>query len=139
VKKTYLARVHGYVMRPSFAIDSSIARKPVIGGLRAVVQEGLSAHIDVDSVRPYSDGTTLIRAYPRTGRTNQIRLHMQSVGHPVKGDRAYGQGWAKGERFSDPNDRLYLFAHALKFPHPVTEETMAFRAEPSEWFTEDQK
>jgi len=135
VRKTYLARVQGQVSRPSFTVDSSIARNPGRGGLRAVVQGGLPAQTDVKTVRPCSDGTTLIRAYPRTGRTNQIRLHMQSVGHPVMGDRAYGRGLGKGEAFANPNDRLYLFAHAIQFPHPVTEEPMTFRAEPPEWFS----
>lgn len=56
-----------------------------------------------------------------TGRTNQIRVHLASKGHPVSGDRKYGHG----NEFS-PADRLCLHARVLEFIHPATEQTVHF-------------
>ena len=54
-----------------------------------------------------------------TGRKNQIRVHMQDIGHPVLGDRKYGNG-------QDPIGRLCLHAYRLHFYHPRTGEPMLF-------------
>ena len=56
-----------------------------------------------------------------TGRTNQIRVHLASKGHPVSGDRKYGHG----NEYS-PADRLCLHARVLEFIHPATEQTVHF-------------
>lgn len=56
-----------------------------------------------------------------TGRTNQIRVHLASKGHPVSGDRKYGHG-----NESSPADRLCLHARVLEFIHPATEQTVHF-------------
>lgn len=56
-----------------------------------------------------------------TGRTNQIRVHAASMGHPVTGDRKYGHG-----NYDSPIDRLCLHARVLEFTHPVTEKTVRF-------------
>lgn len=66
---------------------------------------------------PYS----LVELHLETGRTNQIRVHMASKGHPVVGDRKYGHG----NEFS-PVDRLCLHARVLAFIHPVTEKKVRF-------------
>lgn len=56
-----------------------------------------------------------------TGRTNQIRVHLASIGHPVVGDRKYGHG-----NEDSPIDRLCLHARILEFIHPATEKTIHF-------------
>lgn len=56
-----------------------------------------------------------------TGRTNQIRVHLASKGHPVSGDRKYGHG-----NECSPADRLCLHARVLEFIHPATEQTVHF-------------
>ena len=66
---------------------------------------------------------SLIELNLETGRTNQIRVHMQSVGHPVIGDRKYGHG----NEYS-PVDRLCLHAKVLEFIHPMTEKKVRFEA-----------
>ena len=58
-----------------------------------------------------------------TGRTNQIRVHMQSINHPLIGDRKYGHG----NEYS-PVDRLCLHAKVLEFIHPMTEKKVRFEA-----------
>ena len=64
---------------------------------------------------------SLVELNLETGRTNQIRVHLASIGHPVLGDRKYGHGNA----FS-PADRLCLHARVLEFIHPVKEQTIRF-------------
>lgn len=62
---------------------------------------------------------SLVELKLETGRKNQIRVHMQDLGHPVAGDSKYGNG-------SDPIGRLGLHAFRLKFYHPATGEEMDF-------------
>ena len=62
---------------------------------------------------------SLVELKLETGRKNQIRVHMQDIGHPVCGDRKYGDG-------SDPIGRLCLHANRLNFYHPRTGQLMNF-------------
>ena len=62
---------------------------------------------------------SLVELKLETGRKNQIRVHMQDIGHPVLGDRKYGDG-------NDPVGRLCLHAYRLDFYHPRTGEVMNF-------------
>ena len=74
-----------------------------------------------------NDEYSLVRLSLDTGRTNQIRVHLQSLGHPVTGDGKYG-----AER--DPLHRLGLHALNLCFHHPITQKIMRFSVpEPSEF------
>ncbi len=70
---------------------------------------------------------SLLRVQIETGRKNQIRVHMQSIGHPVVGDDKYGQT-AEGGKVKDPLKRLGLHASKLTFTHPVTKELLSFNA-----------
>lgn len=63
---------------------------------------------------------SLLELHLDTGRTNQIRVHLQAIGHPVVGDRKYGSGP------SASLDRLALHARILEFKHPKTGQTMHF-------------
>lgn len=62
---------------------------------------------------------SLVELKLETGRKNQIRVHMQDIGHPVLGDQKYGDGF-------DPIGRLCLHAYRLDFYHPRTGEVMNF-------------
>lgn len=66
---------------------------------------------------------SLVELHLETGRTNQIRVHLASMGCPVVGDRKYGHG-----NDSSPIDRLCLHAKVLAFIHPVTEKTVRFES-----------
>lgn len=70
---------------------------------------------------------SLVMLELETGRTNQIRVHLQSLGHPVAGDMKYH---AK----TDPADRLALHARSIKFVHPLTGRILSFEEpEPDSW------
>lgn len=64
---------------------------------------------------------TRVALYPITGRSHQLRLHMQVLGHPILGDNLYAEGAALSSV-----DRLMLHADLLELFHPVTQERMSF-------------
>ncbi|KZZ43249.1 hypothetical protein A3759_13590 [Thalassolituus sp. HI0120] len=61
-----------------------------------------------------------VRLLPKTGRSHQLRIHMQQLGHPIVGDSLYATGR------DHTNKRLCLHARELDFDHPVTTERMVF-------------
>ncbi len=67
-----------------------------------------------------SGNYSLVELNLETGRTNQIRVHLQSLNHPVVGDRKYGSN------NESPIDRLALHARVLEFIHPATEQKVHF-------------
>ncbi|MBQ7156829.1 MAG: RluA family pseudouridine synthase [Bacteroidaceae bacterium] len=75
-----------------------------------------------------ANGFSLMEMKLDTGRKNQIRVHMQDLGHPVVGDRKYG---STPEAYGDAADaagRLCLHAFKLEFTHPITREHLKFEA-----------
>lgn len=66
---------------------------------------------------------SLVELHLETGRTNQIRVHLASIGHPVVGDRKYGHG-----NDQSPIDRLALHAKEIALIHPITEKVVRFNA-----------
>lgn len=68
-----------------------------------------------------ANGYSLLELDLETGRKNQIRVHMQDLGHPIAGDGRYG-----GENYSNPIGRLALHAFKLCFYHPITGDLMEF-------------
>lgn len=65
---------------------------------------------------------SLLEIFLDTGRKNQIRVHMESLGHSIVGDKKYGSR-------SNPMQRLGLHSHVLGFTHPITKKHMEFKAE----------
>ena len=65
--------------------------------------------------------STRVALTPETGRTHQLRVHMQSLGHPILGDTLYATEQALAKA-----DRLQLHAEFLSFAHPETGETLSF-------------
>jgi 23S rRNA pseudouridine1911/1915/1917 synthase len=67
-------------------------------------------------------GTSLLRLRLETGRTHQIRVHLQAIGHPVAGDPEYGTAGLLGL------ERQFLHATRLAFEHPITGERVEFHS-----------
>lgn len=131
-KRTYVALVEGVFEQKEGTITTWLTEDPHTGmvyssptddgGQKAVTHyKVLKSTImgEGDQQLPVS----LVELNLETGRTNQIRVHMQSVGHPVIGDRKYGHG----NEYS-PVDRLCLHAKVLEFIHPMTETKVRFEA-----------
>lgn len=70
-------------------------------------------------------GTTRLLLEPVTGRSHQLRVHLQALGHPILGDALYADAAVQARA-----DRLLLHASALRLPHPVTGEPMQFDSAP---------
>ncbi len=89
VTKTYLAKIHGHPHEEKFACDAALGREAEQGGVRLIDPDGDEASTTFEVVRRLKDGTSLVRAFPFTGRTNQIRAHLWHLGFPIVGDPAY--------------------------------------------------
>lgn len=118
IERRYLVAVHG-TPPPAFSIDRPIARHPRDRLRMAVVPEG-SGRAAVTHVRVLEqwDGVAFCEARLETGRTHQIRVHLESAGFPVLGDPVYGR---RADRRGLP--RQFLHAYRLAFDHPIPGES----------------
>ena len=115
VKKTYLALVHGSVTANAGRIEAPIGRDARQRTRMAVVPDGRPA-ITGYRVRERFPGWTLLELDLVTGRTHQIRVHLEAIGHPVAGDPVYGTGTSR--RGPDGLGRLFLHAWRLELASP---------------------
>lgn len=92
VKKTYLALVDGIVLEEAGLIQNRLGKAGERGGrpVWASTPEGEEAITEWE-VAEHGDEATFVRCHPITGRTHQLRVHLSSMGHPILGDRHYGQ------------------------------------------------
>jgi RluA family pseudouridine synthase len=147
VKKTYVARVHGNPSWESTTCDLPIGAEPSgTGGVRQIDHQGQAAQTHFRVLLRYEDGTTLVEAIPLTGRTNQIRIHLQELGHSIVGDATYSsteltntQGVSessagKGDVFS-PDQPQAICLHALRvnLQHPESLEPETFESPLPQW------
>jgi 23S rRNA pseudouridine1911/1915/1917 synthase len=132
VKKEYLALVYGSCGEEEFEVNAPIARHPRDRKRMAVVRSGKEA-ITFFKVEARWRTFVLFRAFPRTGRTHQIRVHLAHRHLPIVGDTVYGyrnRGVLRTGLSLLCNRRggFYLHAHRITLDHPRTGETMTFEA-----------
>ncbi len=135
VEKRYLVKVDGIPAEDHFTCDASISAQVGPAGSREIDADGLESKTEFTVLRRNQDGTALLEARPFTGRTNQIRLHLQHLGLPVCGDPLYG---AEGDPAGLPTlaldaPPLCLHAWKIRFQHPLTNERVDFTAPPPAW------
>jgi 23S rRNA pseudouridine1911/1915/1917 synthase len=137
IRRLYLAAAWGHLAESHLRIDAPIGRDPRNRKRMAMVEEGRRAVTRV-RVRERWRSAELLEVALETGRTHQIRVHMAHIGHPIVGDTVYGVGWERGMGSQDHGwakglarrtPRHFLHAARLSFEHPLTGETMSFRAE----------
>jgi 23S rRNA pseudouridine1911/1915/1917 synthase len=125
VIKRYLALVHGMVALDKGSIDAPIGRNPRNRQQMAIMaQDGREARTHFRVLERFSRHTLLLLQL-ETGRTHQIRVHLQAIGHPVVGDPVYTTGSGKA-RTHLPLTRQFLHAYQLEFVHPTSGETLKF-------------
>ncbi|MDU4962598.1 MAG: RluA family pseudouridine synthase [Sporomusaceae bacterium] len=89
LKRTYWALVQGQLTPPAATISAAIGPHPSLANRRAVSTNGETAITHYRTLRVLGD-TSLLELTLATGRTHQIRVHLDHIGHPVIGDRMYG-------------------------------------------------
>jgi len=124
VKKTYLALVQGTVAAPVGRIEAPIGRDPKHRTRMAVVTDGRASTTGY-RVRERFAGWTLLELDLITGRTHQIRVHLDAIGHPVAGDPLYGTGTSR----RGPGGLGRLFLHAWKLELSAPSSGRLIRAE----------
>ena len=131
VGKIYDALVIGRLARDAGEIHAAIARHPTHRKRMAVHDDsdGRAAHTSYRVVERFAHATH-VEAEIHTGRTHQIRVHFQFLGHPLVGDGTYG---AKlNQKFAEltgcPAPRVLLHARKLSFVHPRTGKSVNFTA-----------
>ena len=131
-KRTYVALVEGKLDQQEGKITSwltedsrtaLVSSSPVDNGGQLAITNYKVLKENVSDIGSPELDVSLVELNLETGRTNQIRVHMASIGHPVIGDRKYGNG-----NESSPIDRLCLHARVLEFIHPMTERKVRFEA-----------
>jgi len=118
VKREYLALVYGELDHPG-TVEAPLARDPFNRTKRTVHAMGKPAVTHYEVIERFP-GVTLLRCRLETGRTHQIRVHMQHIGHPLVGDTVYSAG--RRGHMKIPFPRQALHAERLGLVHPVSGE-----------------
>jgi 23S rRNA pseudouridine1911/1915/1917 synthase len=122
VHREYLALVDGIPPSRTGTVDAPIGRDTRDRTRMAIDGESAREAVTHFEVVEYVGSATLLSVVLDTGRTHQIRVHLQAIGHPVLGDPTYGEGPFLGL------ERQWLHATRLHLPHPVTGEELEFHA-----------
>lgn len=133
VDRRYLALVHGVIAHDTGMIDAPIARAEK-ERTRMAVRDTQSARESITTFRVLErfehgsrdDGYTLIDCKLFTGRTHQIRVHLEYAKHPLVGDPVYTSGAPSAPAADLGLDRQFLHSFQLAFEHPVTGESLRF-------------
>lgn len=121
-KRTYVALVEGKVAKEKDRIVSWLTENEVSLKIRSSkTDNGGKEAITNYKLLKSNEEFSLLEIELETGRKNQIRVHLESIGHPIVGDRKYGSSVSIG--------RLALHARVLEFYHPVTGEIMHFETQ----------
>lgn len=128
VTRKYIALTEGVIPHNLGKVTTPIGRDPKNRQKMACVEGGKESITNFKVLHRY-EKNTLIECVLETGRTHQIRVHMNYIGFPIVGDPKYGM------RKTDTEFGQYLHAQTLGFIHPKTEEYMEFESELPEFFT----
>ncbi len=127
--RIYHALVYGVIAENRGRINAPIARSESDRKKMAVVENGKPAITNFKVLKRFKD-FTYIECKLETGRTHQIRVHLDYIGHPLVGDKTYGRRKVIGDLGQ------FLHAKTIGFYHPKTNEWMEFDSELPEYFKE---
>ena len=119
--RKYIALVHGVIMHDTGTIDAPIGRDKNDRKKMAVCEDGKPAVTHFRVLERY-ENATLLELKLETGRTHQIRVHMNYIGHPIVNDPLYGR-----RKIIDDSGQC-LHAQELGFTHPTTHKFLKFEA-----------
>lgn len=121
VQKTYMALAWGVPEAKRGIIDQPLAANPddrPLQQVSAAGKEAITAYTVLES-NP-DQNCSLLRLEPKTGRTHQLRVHMQHLGHPILGDTFYGH-----EQCQTAKPRLCLHAEKIEFVQPISKKAVS--------------
>ena len=131
-KRRYHALVHGIINESKGRINAPIGRDKNDRKKMAVVKDGKEAITNFTVLKRFKE-FTYIECALETGRTHQIRVHMQFIGHPIVGDQSYGRRKPIGDQGQ------FLHAKTIGFIHPRTNEWVEFDSEIPQYFSDFMK
>ncbi|GAB2563169.1 RluA family pseudouridine synthase [Spirosoma aerophilum] len=127
-ERTYVALVEGVPTSEKGRITSYLRESKALIVYSSQNPDTGQLSITNYTILKANNGYALLELELETGRKNQIRVHMQDIGHPIAGDTKYGAT-------TDPIGRLGLHAETLAFEHPITGQPMRFSAPVPKLFT----
>lgn len=139
VEKWYLARVWGSPADDEFRVDAKISAEAGVLGAREIDEaQGKAAVTDFKVLSRDADGSSLLEVRPRSGRTNQIRIHLWQAGYPIVGDPVYLRDGARGEvqTLSVDDPPMCLHSWKLALVHPLSREKVVYEAPAPGWVGE---
>ncbi len=128
-KRTYHAICYGVIEENKGRIVAPIGRSTEDRKKMAVVENGKEAITNFTVLKRFKE-YTYIECRLETGRTHQIRVHMEYIGHPLVGDKQYGRRKVIGD------NGQFLHAKTIGFYHPVTKEWLEFDSDLPDYFKE---
>jgi 23S rRNA pseudouridine955/2504/2580 synthase len=130
VQKYYQALVKGNWSSKLVKVTEGLLKNELKSGERIVVVDNINGKESETRYKVLAtyQGATLVRAFPVTGRTHQIRVHCQCKGHPIAGDTKYGNEAFDSVMKSLGLNRLFLHAASIEFNHPKTEQRVKIEA-----------
>jgi 23S rRNA pseudouridine955/2504/2580 synthase len=135
VQKFYHALVKGHWPTKLTRVTEGLKKNDLKSGERVVVVDNINGKESETRYKVLERyrGATLVRAFPVTGRTHQIRVHCQTSGHAIAMDAKYGHEDFDADMKSKGLKRLFLHAASIEFTHPKTEQRIKIEAplEPS--------
>ncbi len=131
VKREYIALVHGIINEDSATIDAPIGRDVNNRKKMAVTADNSKDAVTHIFVLERLNNATLIKCVLETGRTHQIRVHLNYINHPIVNDPVYGLKKQENSSFGQ-----MLHAKTIGFIHPITKEYMEFSSEVPQEFTD---
>jgi len=146
IRRTYTAVVSGHLLPDKNHLETFFGRHPVHRSQMAVLRESDRKAVTDYQVQKYYRHFSLVSLQLQTGRTHQIRVHMDHLGTPVVADKVYNSRKAAGRHFLDlkPEIRVaidalpahLLVSTSISFLHPIKEESLEFSIELPDYFSE---
>ncbi|MBR2137731.1 MAG: RluA family pseudouridine synthase [Bacilli bacterium] len=130
IDRKYIALVHGVIDNNKGKINAPIGRSKTDRKKMCITDENSKNAVTNFVVLERFHNATLVECILETGRTHQIRVHMEYIGHPVVNDPVYG----RRKKINDYGQMLH--AAYLGFEHPITKKYMEFETKPESEFEE---
>jgi 23S rRNA pseudouridine1911/1915/1917 synthase len=137
IVRAYAALAWGHLSESPTVLEAPLARHPRNRKRMAIISSGRPARTDAYVIARFAS-VDLLRLELHTGRTHQIRVHLEDAGHPIVGDPVYGGGGSRrisgaaraaADALERATGRQALHAAWLAFRHPLTSAPLEFRSE----------